>query len=73
MIGAGRDHRDVADLGAVALYFGIRFFEYLFLDSSVGARVSPPVREEGSVMFAHTVEQPYMLPWSWGWVAPSPD
>ncbi len=52
----------VAGLGAMALYFGIKLFEYLFLNSLAGARVPHPVGEGGSVVFTYTVEHPYVLP-----------
>lgn len=52
----------VAGLGAMALYFGIRLFEYLFLDLLAGAKVPHPVGEGGSVMFVYSVIRPYTLP-----------
>jgi len=52
----------VAGLGAMVLYFGIKLFEYLFLDSLEGAKVPHPIGEGGSVMFVYSVKRPYTLP-----------
>ncbi|PSN89336.1 chloride channel protein [Candidatus Marsarchaeota G2 archaeon OSP_D] len=52
----------MAGLGAMALYFGIKLFEYLFLDSLAGARIPHPVGEGGSVVFVYAVKHPYALP-----------
>ncbi|MEM0322151.1 MAG: chloride channel protein [Thermoprotei archaeon] len=52
----------VAGIGATALYFGIRLFEYVFLESLAGARVPHPIGEGGSPVFAYAVSRPYLLP-----------
>jgi CIC family chloride channel protein len=51
-----------AGIGATALYFGIKLFEYLFLESMVGATIPHPIGEGGTLAFTYTVARPYLLP-----------
>jgi len=47
---------------ATVFYFSIRFFEYVFLGTFVGANVPHPVGEGGTLVFSYFVERPYLIP-----------
>ncbi|BAB59235.1 hypothetical protein [Thermoplasma volcanium GSS1] len=52
----------ISGLGALAFYFAIKLFEYLFLTHMVGATIPHPVGEGGSLAFTYYVRRFYLIP-----------
>ncbi len=52
----------ISGLGALAFYFAIRLFEYLFLTKMVGIAVPRPLGEGGSLVYLYKVRYFYLIP-----------
>jgi Chloride channel protein EriC len=52
----------ISGLGALAFYFSIRFFEYLFLTKMVGINIPRPIGEGGSLVYVYHVRYFYLIP-----------